>query len=134
MKVEAPIAGSVEWCCEVGQQVASGAALGWVAGPGRCGLVPVVAPGPGVVTWRWSSLLPSVARGEVCVVLGHDAQALAAARLAERSALLEERRRLDVELTALASVSPSALSTALLAPQRAALARRAAAIDAALRG
>lgn len=108
--------------------------LAWLAGPGRCGLVPMTAPVAGAVRWRRAAVLTELGAGEPAVVLGDDAAALTQAQEAQRSAARLELTRLDAELVALSGRNDTALAQTLLASQRAAATRRREALEALLGG
>ncbi len=128
----APLDGAVEWCCAPGDVVAKGATLAWLAGPGRCGLEPLVAPASGRVTWRRAGVLAGIEAGEPAVVLGEDDDGRAHARAREQASLEAALALVDEELQALTRGVASPLALALLEPQRAEAGRRRAALVAAL--
>lgn len=122
--VRAPIEGVVEWRCAPGDAVGPGAVLAWLAGPGRCGLVPMTAPREAVVRWRRADVLATLEAGAPAVVLGEDPEALAQAQAAEQASARAELERVAAELADLARRGDTALARALLEPQRAEAERR----------
>ena len=126
--VRAPIEGVVEWRCAPGDVVVAGTVLAWLAGPGRCGLVPMTAPRDAVVRWRRADVLATLEAGAPAVVLGEDPDALAQAQAAEQAAARAELDRVEAELADLARRGGTVLSQALLEPQRAEAERRGRAL------
>lgn len=126
MKVFSPIGGTLEWRVEAGAVVAERAVLGWIAGPGRCGLVPVVAERAGRVTWRRSAALEVTWQGELAALIDGDEVELRECRQVERDAALRAIDELEREGSLLESKGP--LSEALLGPQRRELEQRIAAL------
>ncbi len=131
MKVLAPIEGVVDWRVEVGEQVTQGSVVAWIAGPGRCGLVPVLAGVDGKVRWRRTSALESIAAGEPAVLVAGDEDELRACLAAEQlaavgviAALVNEVRRLERDELA------HPLGLELLQPQRRGLEARLVALRA----
>ena len=116
MKVLSPIGGVVEWRVEAGTVVAARAVLGWIAGPGRCGLIAVVAESGGLVTWRRSAALETTWQGEVCALIEGDEAELRECLAVEREAASRALGELEHELAQLEATGP--LGEALLGPQR----------------
>ncbi len=97
MRVHAPAAGEIEWRCAPGDEVRAGQTLGWIAGPDRCGLVPVVSRASGKLTFRRTPLLTRVEASEVVAAIG---EADVSAELQrERELLAEEAARLSADET-----------------------------------
>jgi hypothetical protein len=116
VKVLSPIGGVLEWRVEAGTAVAARAVLGWIAGPGRCGLIAVVAESAGQLTWRRSAALESTWQGEVCALIDGDEAELQECLAAEREAAVRAIGELERELGVLETKGP--LREALLGPQR----------------
>ena len=116
MKVLSPIGGVLEWRVETGAVVVARAVLGWIAGPGRCGLISVVADSAGHVTWRRSAALEVTWQGEVCALIEGDEAELKECLAAEREAAVRALGELERELAQLEVAGP--LQEALLGPQR----------------
>lgn len=119
MKVLAPLEGTLDWRVEAGAQVTAGSVLAWIAGPGRCGLVPLIATADGLVRWRRTSALESIVAGEPAALIDGDEEELRACRDTEQraaqaviTALLREVRQLELDELA------HPLGVELLRPQR----------------
>lgn len=135
MRELAPIEGIPEWRVEEGAQVSAGAVLAWIAGPGRCGLVPIVASQSGRVRWRRSGALEAIAAGEPAVLIDGDEEVLRSCREAERQAArlsitALEREAHQLERDELAHP----LGKALLEPQRRGVEARLAVLRALVQG
>jgi hypothetical protein len=122
VKVLSPIGGALEWRIETGAVVPARAVLGWIVGPGRCGLVAVVAQAGGRVTWRRSAALEVTWQGEVCALIEGDEVELRECLEVEREAALRAIGELERELAQLEATGP--LQEALLGPQRRTLQER----------
>lgn len=135
MKVLSPIGGTVEWRVEIGAVVAERAVLGWIAGPGRCGLIPIVAPGAGRVTWRRSAALEVTWQGEAAVLINGDEAELRDCLAGERDAAARTLHELVREVSQLAQEERGRpLGEALLGPQRREMEQRIAAVRALIAG
>ena len=127
MKVLAPIEGLVDWRVEAGAQVSKGAVLAWIAGPGRCGLVPLVASESGAVRWRRTHALEAIAQGEPAALIGGDDEALHECLGAERRAAALAIAALVTEVLGLERDERAhPLGVELLRPQRKGLEARLA--------
>jgi hypothetical protein len=122
VKVLSPIGGVLEWRVEAGATVAARAVLGWIAGPGRCGLIAVIAESAGRLTWRRSAALEVTWQGEVCALIDGDEVELRECLAAEREAAMRALGELEREVAQLAAAGP--LQEALLGPQRRAMEER----------
>lgn len=119
-----PIGGAIEWRVAAGAHVEAGAPLAWLAGPGRCGLVALVAPCAGALRWRRDDALEVVYQGELAALIDGDDAELAACHEAERDAALRALRDVAEERATLDREGP--LAVALLGPQRRAVDAREA--------
>jgi hypothetical protein len=119
MKVLSPSDGVLEWRVEEGAQVAAGLVLGWVAGPGRGGLLPLTAGASGRLTWRRSGALETVAAGEPSALIDGDDAELRSCRDAERDSAHAVLSELEREIAQLVRDEPlDPLRAQLLGPQR----------------
>jgi hypothetical protein len=129
MKVLAPIGGVLEWRVEEGAAVSEGATLGWIAGPGRCGLVPLVAGASGLLRWRRSSALESIEAAAPAALIGGDEDEFEFCRAAEREVAAGVLALLEREIAELARDEwAHPLGAQLLRPQRRGLEGRVAAL------
>ncbi len=112
-----PLAGSygLEWLVEAGTQVERGQVLAWLAVADHCALLPLNAPGSGVLTARWSALISSGRAGAIVGSIdGDEAPCLAA----QRQALTQERAVVIERLEAIAVKASHPTAAALLDPER----------------
>ncbi|MDP1824388.1 MAG: hypothetical protein Q8L48_14125 [Archangium sp.] len=131
MKVLAPIDGVLEWRVENGAPVTEGMVLGWIAGPGRCGLVPLTAGKAGRLRWRRTGALETIDAGEPAALIDGDEAELRSCRAVERQAAKAGLRVLEREVASLErDESAQALHLELLRPQRRGLEARLATLRA----
>jgi multidrug efflux pump subunit AcrA (membrane-fusion protein) len=103
----------IEWCVEVGAEVAAGQVMAWLCAPGRCGLEALTAPVAGRVVARWTHLVKTVLAGDAIAVVGDGDDA--AVRAEELRRLRAQAATTREELEALARTSGrSGASAALL--------------------
>jgi hypothetical protein len=103
----------IEWCVDEGAAVEAGQPLGWLCGPGRCGLEALRAPLRGVVGARWTSLLEAAPGGAAVALVG-DGDA-AVVREEEAHAVAARVREVEAELARLEAHRPrNGASAALL--------------------
>ena len=119
MKILAPIEGLLDWRVEEGSFVSDGAVLGWLAGPGRCGLVALLAGASGRVSWCRSSALESITAGEPAVLIDGDEDELQSCQTAEQHAARQAIATLEREVAQLERDELAhSLGVQLLRPQR----------------
>ncbi|MBL8938624.1 MAG: hypothetical protein JNM69_28910 [Archangium sp.] len=112
-----PLRGSygLEWLVKVGERVETGQVLAWLAVADHCALVPLEAPGSGVITSRWSELISSAPAGVVVAAIDGDDGSCEAA---ERRTLELERRVVVERLVAIERKAGHPTAAALLEPER----------------
>lgn len=131
MKVLAPSDGVLEWRVGQGVHVSEGMVLGWIAGPGRCGLVPLTAGASGRLSWRRTGALESIDAGEPAALIDGDEAGLRACRALEQAAAKKSIIALEREIVRLErDEAAHALGVELLRPQRRGLEARLATLRA----
>lgn len=131
MKVLAPTDGVLEWRVEQGAPVSGGAVLAWIAGPGRCGLVPLIAGETGRLTWRRTGALESIEAAEPAALIDGNEEDLRSCRAVERAAARSGIAALTLEVAQLERDELAhPLGVELLRPQRRGLEARLATLRA----
>lgn len=119
MKVLAPTDGVLEWRVPQDALVAEGAVLGWIAGPGRCGLVPLTACAAGRLTWRRTDALESISSGDPAALIDGDEDELRTCLAVEQATARSVLQVLRLEVARLERDElDHPLGVALLRPQR----------------
>ncbi|MBL8915923.1 MAG: hypothetical protein JNM17_34815 [Archangium sp.] len=131
MELRVPASGRLEWLVQPGAAVRDGAVLARLVVEDHCAIVPILAPGTGVVTWLRPAALPRVAARAVVGLLDATPQELAVCMCLVRSEaqlalarLMREQREVEARLARVGNAQ--GLSRALLEEEVVSVRRRCA--------